>query len=114
RAAHGKAEVAEARGLPPAALADHIEALATVKALRRGIVCTLVCAVLLVSAVGVTWYGPIRQPPVVKITTSEGVACGTVSRISDGTIAVATKTAVRNFDLIRVTGVEVVKTCDRQ
>jgi hypothetical protein len=63
RAAHGRPSILDATRVQPGVIADHEEALAAAHALRRGIALTLVCAVLLVGAVGTTWYGPAHAKP---------------------------------------------------
>jgi hypothetical protein len=49
--------------LLPELLADHVEAIASLKAMRRGVFFTMLCAGLLVAAVAITWYGPERLAP---------------------------------------------------
>ncbi|WP_131740045.1 hypothetical protein [Actinomadura roseirufa] len=83
RAAHGRPAATAARPLPPRVVADHIEAIASAKALRRGIASTLTCAVLLMSALATTWYGPSRTSPALRVTTTSGLVCGTAAR-TDG------------------------------
>jgi hypothetical protein len=63
RAAHGRLTVAPVATLAPSPLADHQEAVAAARALRTGVVLVLLCAGLLVAAVGVTWYAPGRPAP---------------------------------------------------
>jgi|HubBroStandDraft_1064217.scaffolds.fasta_scaffold297823_1 hypothetical protein len=58
RAAHGYPRITKSSAIEPAVIGDHIEALAAARALRVGIVLVYCCAILLVCAVGVTWYGP--------------------------------------------------------
>jgi hypothetical protein len=61
RAAHGRPSVVRVDEIPSREALDHDEALRTAVALRIGIVLALVCLVLLVAAVGMTWYGPAGQ-----------------------------------------------------
>ena len=62
RALSGRPRLVDVGRLPSRAHAEHVEAVASAKALRRGIALTLACATLLVAAVGATWYGPGRRP----------------------------------------------------
>nr|ADK54886.1 hypothetical protein [uncultured soil bacterium] len=57
-AAHGRPSVQRLKSATEVVLADHREALSAARALRRGIVLSLICGALLATAVGVTWYGP--------------------------------------------------------
>ncbi|GAB3940770.1 hypothetical protein GCM10027614_24980 [Micromonospora vulcania] len=67
RAAHGPLAVIPVAALPPAPLGDHQEALAAVRMLRTGVRLVLLCTVLLVAAVGVTWYAPARPDPTAAV-----------------------------------------------
>lgn len=91
RAANGKPSVAPMDKLLSRRVADHIEALGAARALRRGIVLTMVCAALLVGAVAATWYGPGAKRPVLQVTTATvGTICGTVNRVDRGTLLLKT------------------------
>lgn len=112
RAASGRLGVREAldRRLLPDRLADHVEALASLKALRRGVILTLLCTALLITAVGTTWYGPERQPPKLKITTEGGVVCGSVVRVADGAVTIADGTEI-TIRLGQITAMQTVPSC---
>jgi hypothetical protein len=114
RAASGRLGVREAldRRLLPDRLADHVEALAALKSLHRGVILTLLCAGLLVTAVGTTWYGPERQPPKLKITTHEGVACGSVLRVANGAVTVTDGTEI-TIRLDQITAMQAVPSCSK-
>lgn len=77
RAAHGRLAVTPVTALPPLPAGDHQEAVAAVRALRTGVLLVLLCAALLVAAVGVTWYGPPRTGPFVQV--GPGTVCGTAA-----------------------------------
>ena len=77
RAANGRPFVVNVDQLSDRVTADHTEALAAAKALRRGIGAVLACASFLVAAVGVTWYAPTSTSPVVQVTDEQGTRCGT-------------------------------------
>jgi hypothetical protein len=64
RAAHGRPSVTSVHDLLPVLAADHIEAVESATALRRGIGLTLTCAALLITAVAITWYGPSDAGPI--------------------------------------------------
>ncbi len=91
RAANGSPSVTSARELPPRAIADHLEALASAKALWRGIRLTLLCTLLLVAAVATTWYGPSSAGQIIDVGTPSGHVCGTVVRLSNGLLTLRTK-----------------------
>lgn len=112
RAASGRLGVLDTadQGLLPDLLADHVEALASLKAMRRGVVFTLLCAGLLVAAVATTWYGPERQPPALKITTPSGVVCGSVLRVSNGAVTLTGGTEI-TIRLDQVTTMQPVPSC---
>ena len=112
RAASGRLGVLDTadQRLLPDLLADHVEALASLKAMRRGVAFTLLCAGLLVAAVGMTWYGPERQPPALKITTSSGEACGPVLRVASDAVTLGGDTAV-TIPLNKIVSMQAVASC---
>ncbi|MFI0777309.1 hypothetical protein [Streptomyces sp. NPDC021212] len=110
RAAHGKLDLTPLReGLVRSGI-EHTEARSALLALRRGVVLTLVCAALLVTAVGTTWYGPVEKPPGVEVTTpSTGKVCGQLVRVSSGTLVVKTRSGevgVRTADIAQMAAVD--------
>ena len=111
RAAHGRPAVTDVRQLPPGRAADHIEALASARALRWGIVSTLGCALLLVSAVAATWYGPARDQPVIQVMTPGGVVCGQAVRVDHGSLVLKTAAGEVTIDLITALAVTAVASC---
>lgn len=112
RAAHGRPAVTSVRELPSSRATDHIEALACAAALRRGIGATLGCALLLVTAVGLTWYGPERAKPALRVHTVTGVVCGTAVRLSPGGVLVLkTDAGEMTVDLTTATAVTAVDRC---
>lgn len=85
RAAHGLPAVRPARGLGGWETEEHREAVAAARSLRRGIVGALACAVVLVVAVGVTWYGPARDTgSYLRIVTRSGAWCGRSVSLTGG------------------------------
>ncbi|NDK90048.1 hypothetical protein GYA93_10710 [Gordonia desulfuricans] len=93
RSAYGALEpVATPQDSPPGqnavALSDHTEAVARLRGLRWGLITAGVGVTMLIAAVGVTWYGPAPQDPVLRIVDRTGVAwCGEVQATDDGTVA---------------------------
>lgn len=72
RAANGPPSITPTSRSLMRSVADHGEALAAARALRCGIALTLGCVILLVAAVGVTWYGPVRDQTELQILTRVG------------------------------------------
>ncbi|WP_440086030.1 hypothetical protein [Streptosporangium sp. LJ11] len=112
RAAHGRPSVASTRTLPPRRAADHLEALVSAAAMRRGIALTLLCAALLVAAVGATWYGPEAGKPSLSVTSPAGTTCGSVVRVGGGRAVLKTKTGEVTADLSAATAIEAVEKCE--
>lgn len=111
RAAHGRPAVTDVRLLMPSRAADHVEALASAAALRRGIAATLGCALLLVGAVGATWYGPARATPALRVTTPSGSSCGSVVRLSGGVLVLETDAGEVAADLSSAITITAVDAC---
>jgi hypothetical protein len=111
RAANGQPSVASVRDLLPRGAADHIEALSSAAALRRGIGLTLTCAVMLVAAVGTIWYGPDRDEPGLQVTTSAGTACGSVVRLDRGSLVLKTNAGEVTIDLTQASTMKPIATC---
>jgi hypothetical protein len=70
--------------------AEHVTAVAALRDLSRGIVGVQLCAALLVGAVGITWYGPARSEPRLRITVPGATVCGSVVRVAAGRAVLAT------------------------
>ncbi|MDW4907087.1 hypothetical protein RB628_17460 [Streptomyces sp. ADMS] len=87
RASNGQLTHTPVSDVTTRSAADHRETKTALAALRRGITLTLLCTLLLVGAVGATWYGPAAKPPMVQITAAGlGSLCGAVQRIGNGTL----------------------------
>ncbi|SCG42404.1 hypothetical protein GA0070609_1168 [Micromonospora echinaurantiaca] len=110
-AAHGRLAVTPVAALPPPPTGDHQEAVAAVRALRTGVGLVLLCAALLVAAVGVTWYGPPRTGPFVQVGTGAGAVCGTVTATAAGTLTIRTATGPVQVPLTDATTVKAVPAC---
>jgi hypothetical protein len=111
RAANGRPSVAAIRDVPTRGAADHIEALASARALRSGIVLTIACAALLVAAVGGTWYGPARHEPTLLIITPAGTVCGTVIRIDHAQVLLGTEAGQVMVDTAAATAIQPLESC---
>ncbi|MEU3355187.1 hypothetical protein [Streptomyces sp. NPDC037389] len=109
RAANGRPTVLHRREFDTGTALDHAEALAT--ALRAGTVLTLACAALLVTAVGITWYGPGRNGPALQVTTPTGTLCGTHIGTDSGTLTLQTDSGKVQVDLRSATGIRAVGQC---
>ncbi|MFH0240951.1 hypothetical protein ACGRHY_00580 [Streptomyces sp. HK10] len=116
RAAHG---APVARPLVPrtgdaaAALyaADHLETMRAVRSLRHGVALTMVCAVLLITGVALTWYGPGKEKPRLLVRTPSGTECGEPRRAGDGVLVLRTRTGEVRVPLSDVTGLGAVDSC---
>ncbi|MER6348753.1 hypothetical protein ACWC10_04640 [Streptomyces sp. NPDC001595] len=111
RAAHGRPAVLPVGELPPHPIAERREAGAAARALRIGIACTLGCATLLVTAVGITWYGPGRTGPRLTVVTPSGSLCGSVIRAGGGTLELATPLGEMTVRLDEVQALRPVAAC---
>ncbi|QGN48115.1 hypothetical protein ACN26Y_18660 [Micromonospora sp. WMMD558] len=111
RAAHGRPAVTATRALTSVLAADHLDALASTAALRRGIAATLGCTLLLVAAVGATWYGPEREKPSLQVTTSAGAVCGSVVRLNRGVLVLKTTAGEVATDLTTALTITAVGKC---
>jgi len=111
RAAHGRPAVTEIRALSSIRATDHVEALASTAAMRWGIASTLGCTLILVAAVGATWYGPDRDKPALQVTTPAGTACGSVVRLDHGVLVLKTKAGEIASDLTAASTIVAVPQC---
>ncbi|MFC5641343.1 hypothetical protein [Kitasatospora cinereorecta] len=115
RAAHGRpaaAAIREHRDSDVSALGtDHAEALHAADALFRGVLLSLVCTALLVTAVGMTWYGPAKNDHRIEVTTPAGTRCGEVVRMAAGRLTLKTNSGEITVDLNSVDGMRVVDSC---
>jgi hypothetical protein len=112
RAAHGRPSIVAIGELPPAPISEHQEAIESAHRLRRGISATLLCAALLVTGVALTWYGPPRAQPAVQVEQADGSSvCGTVVRVSAGTMVLKTASGERSVDLAGALGLKPVAAC---
>ncbi|MET8197966.1 hypothetical protein [Micromonospora taraxaci] len=111
RAAHGRPKITDTRVVLPIRVSDHVEAIDSALALRRGITATLACAALLVAAVGTTWYGPERTKPSILVNTPSGPVCGAVVRLNHGILVLKTDAGEVAVDMSTATSVVAVDRC---
>lgn len=114
RSAHGSPTVAPLSALQVRSAADHLEALAAARALRRGMTLALLCAGLLVTAVAATWYGPAPAPesPVVQVRTpAAGQVCGTVVRTGRGTLTLKSPAGEVVVELAEASSLQALRAC---
>ncbi|MGW2571655.1 hypothetical protein [Streptomyces sp. NPDC001537] len=110
-AAHGRPRVVALNALLPEAVAQHRDALDAARNLRQGIVATLVCVALLVVAVAVTWYGPAKGDPLLRLTTSDTTVCGSAARVTARGMVLMTGEGEVIIPLGTVRSVTPVETC---
>ncbi|TDB84047.1 hypothetical protein E1264_26045 [Actinomadura sp. KC216] len=111
RAAHGEPSVVRVAEIRHELLAAHAEALAAASALRRGIALALACAVLLATAVGVTWYGPAKDGPKIRVSTIGAAFCGTIVEVDATRLVVRTKQSTVTLDVRQVKAFTPVEAC---
>jgi hypothetical protein len=110
RAANGRPAIARIHRLLTRTAADHEEALAAASALRAGIALTLACSALLVTAVGLTWYGPPRIPAL-QVTTPAGTQCGSLLQLTQGKLIIDTATGTVILDQTQPSTIQPVAAC---
>lgn len=111
RAAHGRFGVVPLSKVPPLDVGNHLEAVASAHALKRGIVATLTCAALLVVAVAATWYGPAKEDPRLRLDFTGGTACGKVLRIANGAVVIEAENGELTVPLDQLRAVKPVDAC---
>jgi peptidoglycan/LPS O-acetylase OafA/YrhL len=111
RAANGTPAMTSVTRLWPAGMADHLEAKAAVRALRRGIVMSLGCAALLVAAVGITWYGPPKDAPPLQIVSPGMTICGQVIRLGSEMISIGTEAGEVSVELNQIRSIRPLESC---
>jgi hypothetical protein len=111
RASNGRPAVVPVAELAPGPIAEHREAEASARALRRGIVLSLACTALLVAAVAITWYGPARARPMVEFTTDGPTVCGSVTRIDGGSLTIQAAAGEIVVEFSRLKALKAVDSC---
>ncbi|MFD6420994.1 hypothetical protein [Streptomyces sp. NPDC060198] len=112
RAAHGPLGSVPAGGRATRSAIEHRETVKALSAVRRGIALSLGCAVLLVAAVGATWYGPAAKEPALEVTSpGTSSVCGSVTRVARGTIWLKSGKTTVEIPLAEVTRLRTVEAC---
>ncbi|MEV7324587.1 hypothetical protein [Streptomyces sp. NPDC093970] len=112
RAAHGPLASVPAGSHATRSAIEHRETVEALSAMRRGIVLSLGCAILLVLAVGATWYGPAAKEPALELTSpGTGSVCGAVTRVARGTIWLTSGDTTVEIPLADVTRLRTVEAC---
>jgi hypothetical protein len=109
--AYGRPRAVERSKVGAALSADHQEAVRAVRALRYGIVLSLLCAALLVNAVAVTWYGPEKSRPKLQVITPDAAICGSPVMTNAGVLTLATDSGNLMVDLRLATAIGGIDTC---
>jgi hypothetical protein len=111
RACHGRPGLTPVDDTISELTRDHLIAVATLSDLRRGIVTTLTCAALLVSAVGTTWYAPAKSGARLRVQLPGAALCGGVVGIDHGILTLRTDAGSVAVDLATVLTVQPVEAC---
>lgn len=118
RAAHGRPyalalrKVVDDSVANPAEAARQVEAGASERALRLGVILCFACVALLTSAVGVTWYGPGNSGSVIEVRLSNGtVQCGEIVSLAAGQLTLQTALGQVAVDLSQADGMAAVSSC---
>ncbi|MGI5499362.1 hypothetical protein [Lentzea sp. CA-135723] len=117
RAAHGRPHAVSLTTVlsdedDPALIGRLAEADGSQRALSRGVVLSFVCAVFLVAAVAVTWYGPAKDGPRIEVRTVNGsVECGEAVTTASGSLTLKTARGQVTVDLSRAGSVTAVDSC---
>jgi hypothetical protein len=93
---------------------DHSEALHAGNALSWGLGLCLLCMALLVTAVGMTWYGPSKDKPGIEVNTPGGTRCGEVVRLAEGQLTLKIDSGEITVDLRRAEALKAVDSCSGQ
>ncbi|MEU4591397.1 hypothetical protein [Micromonospora aurantiaca (nom. illeg.)] len=114
RAAHGRPGPTTLRatsGANTLAVAHDAEVVASMRALRRGVVAAFACAALLAAAVGVTWYGPEKRQ-LIEVQLTTGVRhCGQIVSLAQNLLNLKTSRGQVAVDLAQANGMAVVESC---
>lgn len=111
RAAHGRPRVVPIAELSAEVVSQHTEALDAARHLRQGIIATTLCAALLVGAVAVTWYGPPKAGPMLRLDTPGKTWCGSVVRYRAGNVVLATDQGEVTVALATIQNLTPVSAC---
>ncbi|WP_371642612.1 hypothetical protein [Streptomyces mirabilis] len=113
-AAHGRPRPVDTWNILPKALQEHREAAEAARQLRRGIVLTMLCTVLLVAAVGTTWYGPAKESGLMRFDMPGIKVCGNVQRLSEGQAVIKTDAGEVIVPLSKLLAMVPVSDCPKE
>ncbi|MFE3327949.1 hypothetical protein [Streptomyces sp. NPDC059176] len=111
RAAHGFPTWVSAAELAAPVRIEHEEARRSVRALRVGVVGTGACAMFLISAVALTWYGPAKGNPVLEVREHGTATCGEVEELRAGVLTLRTRSGSVDIPLAGADGIRAVESC---
>ncbi|MEE6163442.1 MULTISPECIES: hypothetical protein [unclassified Mycolicibacterium] len=99
-------------GTVAAAPTTHDLTMKSLAALRQGMGAAVVSVVLLMAAIGVTWFGPAKEPARLAVTDGSGASiCGKVKQTDHGRITLDTAAGTTVIDLGKATNLMPVETC---
>jgi len=110
RATGGHPSIVSVRLLKPRQVADHMEALAAARALRRGIAATFTCAMFLIFAVATSWYAP-GATRFIEIRTDSTRACGTPTLFDNGALLLKAASGDHLMNMMDVRAIQAVGSC---
>lgn len=110
RAAHGRITMIRLESLQVGPAGDHREAISSVRALKQGIGLALALGLLLIAAVGVTWYGP-GKGLVLRVNQGGSSDCGVPQTLSNGNLVLMVSGRDVAIDFARVTAIVPADTC---
>jgi hypothetical protein len=110
-AAHGRPKSIPRAEVTSRLAADHEAATHARRALNRGIAAVLACTAFLVAAVAMTWYGPEKSPPKLRVVVAGESICGSVVRLASGILTLRTEDGERAMNLAEATGMTPVAIC---
>ncbi|MBT2440115.1 hypothetical protein J7E93_08295 [Streptomyces sp. ISL-36] len=112
RAAHGVPAMRKLRSAEPGPAWAHSEAVASVRALRRGVRYFFGCVACLVVAVAVTWYGPAAVKPQLSVTVGDTSTCGAIVGLANDVLTIKTSTGQTTVNLGKATAIRIVDSCE--
>ncbi|WP_237276573.1 hypothetical protein [Streptomyces caniscabiei] len=93
---------------------EHSESQRAARALSWGLLLSLACVTFLVTAVGMTWYGPSKAQPHIEIQVAGGTHCGKVVRLKGGRLTLGTDHGEITVSLRKAETLKAVDSCSAQ